>query len=403
MKKPHYGWVICISCTLQLFVTAGVPGAAFGVHLPYIIESTGFTNTQSSLILTIRTIAILLSMLCVNRYLDKLGIRWGLLLASLIGTGGFLVYSTATSLPVYYLGAVLSGTSIGLAGMIPISILISRWFHSSRGFALSVCSAGSGLATIIIPPIVSSLITKTDLATAFRVEGLFIALSAFLVFLLLRNTPAEMDLEPYQSALSPRKETSVGPKRADLTRSGMLWLLLAMFLLGGPGCAVNFLTLLYTGSGYSEATAALLFSVFGLALTVGKFVMGFVTDKLGGYKFNVLGYGAFIAAAALSCVLFLQNSLLLLTSVICMGLGLTITTIGISYLAEDFSSEETYGRTLKKFQVINNVGIFVFTYVVGAIADLTRGYAIPFLVLAALAAVTLTIILVSYRRFRTAP
>ncbi len=48
MKKMHYGWVICITCTLLLFVTMGTVSNGFSVYLPYIMEEKGLTNAQTS-------------------------------------------------------------------------------------------------------------------------------------------------------------------------------------------------------------------------------------------------------------------------------------------------------------------------------------------------------------------
>jgi MFS family permease len=400
MKKPHYGWVICISCTLQLFVTAGVPSTAFGVHLPYIIDAYGFTNAQGSLILTVRTIALIVAMLFIDKYMETFGIRRGLLYASICGACGFFIYSIATAPVLYYVGAVFSGASVGLTSMIPVSILISRWFHSRRAFALSICTAGSGLATIVLPPFLPKVISGTSLSTAFRIEATFILFSSILVFVLLRNFPAEKGLTSYVNESEKKSNIQRTSTYFHLSASGLVWMLLAMFLLGGPGNSISFLSLLYADHGFSEETAAILFSAVGLALTIGKFAMGLITDKIGGFGFHILAYSIFIIGSGACCIILPQTPLITGLSVVCLGVGLTTITIGISYLAEDFSSEETYGSLLRKFHLAHNIGMFVFSYAIGIIADFTNGYTIPFFALTALIVATLLIILVAYRHFR---
>ena len=54
MKKPHYGWVICITCTLLLFVTMGTVSNGFSIYLPYIMEEKGLTHAQTSSLVTLR-------------------------------------------------------------------------------------------------------------------------------------------------------------------------------------------------------------------------------------------------------------------------------------------------------------------------------------------------------------
>lgn len=34
MKHVHYGWVVCITCTLLLFITMGTVSNGFSVYLP---------------------------------------------------------------------------------------------------------------------------------------------------------------------------------------------------------------------------------------------------------------------------------------------------------------------------------------------------------------------------------
>ena len=54
MKHVHYGWVVCITCTLLLFITMGTVSNGFSVYLPYIMDERGLTHAQTSSLVTLR-------------------------------------------------------------------------------------------------------------------------------------------------------------------------------------------------------------------------------------------------------------------------------------------------------------------------------------------------------------
>ena len=61
MKRLHRAWAICLGCTLMLFVCGGLSVNAFSVTQPYVLAYGGFTNTQTSMINTIRALSYLVS------------------------------------------------------------------------------------------------------------------------------------------------------------------------------------------------------------------------------------------------------------------------------------------------------------------------------------------------------
>ena len=59
MKRLHSAWGVCLGCTLMLLVCGGLCVNAFSVAQPYILAQNGFTNTQTSMITTVRAVAYL--------------------------------------------------------------------------------------------------------------------------------------------------------------------------------------------------------------------------------------------------------------------------------------------------------------------------------------------------------
>ena len=171
MKKLHYSWVICLSGALLMFAAVGLTITAFSVYQPYIISVNGFSNTQASVLMTIRSIFTLVALLFVEVFYRRLNLRLGMAITVLLAAGSFFMYSVSRGYLMYCVSSALSGVAYAMGGMIPVSLLISRWFRDKVGLALGICSAGTGVSAVLIPPVVTRMIEKHSLSTAFMAEG----------------------------------------------------------------------------------------------------------------------------------------------------------------------------------------------------------------------------------------
>ena len=108
-----YRWVICACGLVTIFISIGLVSNVFSIYLPYIVQQNGFTNTQTGLLTTMRTVAALLSMLGADGYYRRFGLRRGLTLPFFATVAAYLLYGS-TRTPAFYYGAAPptpSGTS----------------------------------------------------------------------------------------------------------------------------------------------------------------------------------------------------------------------------------------------------------------------------------------------------
>ena len=160
-------WVVCLGCGLSLFTVMGLGVNVFTVYQPHLLLVHGFTNAQGSWITTVRSLFALLSMLTVDQLCRRLGLRNTMVLGMGCFVGSYLLFGFAHSFSAYCGGAVLSGLAYGYGGMIPLTLVISRWFPTGRGFALGMAAAGSGISTIFAPPLITGAIQALGLSAAF--------------------------------------------------------------------------------------------------------------------------------------------------------------------------------------------------------------------------------------------
>ena len=402
MKRFHRAWAVCLGCMLMLLVSGGLCINVFSVTQPYILAQNGFTNTQTSMITTVRSIAYLLFLSIAPAFFRKTGYRWGLTLAVILAAVSFVVFALAKSLAAYYLAGAIAGMSYGFGSMIPATILMMRWFCSHRGMAIGFCAAGTGVSAVVFSPILSRIIEQYSLRTCFFFESGVSVLTAALVFLLVRESPEDCGLSPFGTKTEAAQKAQ---SASDIRPTHLRWMLLygSVVLLGaiaGPGFA--HMMILFASSGFSGTQAAFAVSIFGLALMLGKFFYGAACDKLGSSRSNQL-FGACLLAGLACCILAGLGSVpVMLAAAVLYGLGVPLCTVGLSVWAADFTEPDQLDKAVQRFQLCYAIGALTFSFMPGAFADLMGSYAPAYIVFFLFGAFSLFVVQLTYRQGRRA-
>lgn len=402
MKKVHYGWTMCILGTLIIFVTMGSVSNAFSVFLPYIIEEKGFTYSQTSFLVTVRCLIAFVAMLTIKYYYKVFSVRLGIAIAVACAGIAYCMYGFSDNYQMFCIGAAVSGISYGLGSMVPITILMSRWFEKRRAFAIGICATGSGIATIFLAPLTTLLVENISMRTTFFVEGITILAIALAVFVMVRDEPKEKGLKPYgftKNENNEIKETIYQEK--TITASDWVFIggvSLAMGALANP--AFSHLTVLMTTEGIPSMTAAIVISTIGLILTFGKLIFGNMADRIGGYKTSVIFMSILISGHIVCCMLFTGNKLLCIPMAILLGAGHPIATMGISVWSGDLASESEFPQMVRRLQVIYAFGALVFASIPGIVADIYASYIPSYILLTGLNIIALLLLIVAYKNKR---
>ena len=381
MKKLHPCWAVCIGCALAMFISCGLLVNAYTAVQPYILQENGFTNTQTSAIVTIRSVVNVTAIFLLPLFFRKTGYRLGLTLCTLLGAAANVIFAFAKTLFTYYIAAAVAGLSYGLGCMIPITLLLSRWFHEKRGLALGICSGGTGLATVALSPVLTRLIEIYGLRTCFLFEAAFCAVFAVFVFLLVREDPESCGILPYgeTSVQAHRQVTGTAVSLGALHRA--LLFLGTLFLGCCTTVGFTHMAILFTTAGFDAMRAGTAVSVFGLMLMLGKFVLGDACDRLGGYRANFVFSGIMAAGILLCMTAGLRSSFLMFAAAAIYGFGCPVSTVGISIWAGDFSTPKTYQKNLQLLQLGYAMGALVFGTMPGMLADRFGSYVPAYLVI----------------------
>ena len=389
MKKPHYSWIICSVCILLLLCNSGMPANILPVYLPFL-EDMGYSGTQSSALVTIRCFAGVVGMLVVTQLYQKISLRVGLSLCCALVGSAFVLMSTATSYPVYVIGAGMLGLSYGLGAIIPVSLLISNWFVRRKATAISICTAGTGMSAMLLPPLITHVAEKFSLRAAFCATGGLAFLVLALSLAVIRNKPEQLGLSPYGEGErweAGKEKKRTYDQRCDLPR-GVYWaFLVAMVLFGGASMAsYSHYAVHFTTGGHSKAAAALCCSLQGGVLVVSKCVYGMIVDRIGGRKTSLV-FMTLLTLGCGACSLSPGKPFFMYLGAVLMGIGFPPASVGITVWASEFSTETNYASVVRSFQMAYTLGGLFMSSLPGWIYDLTGSYAGAYVLFTGLLAV----------------
>lgn len=403
LRRSVRPWLVCLGGAIMLFSVMGLGTNLYSVYQPYIIAQNGFSNTQAAWIVTVRSVFIVFGMFTAGSLCAKLGIRTTVTAAMVLLALSRFLFGAAASLPAYLAAGAITGLAYSWAGMIPLSLLIDRWFRDRNAFALGLASAGSGLATILLPAPLTGLIRSWGLRETFWIEGAFVLVLTIAVYLLVRDDPAPLGLEPYVQPGAPKN----GPAPVRQAPEGMTALywglfLAGVFLIGAPtAIGISNIGVLYTTEGFDPGTVAVLVSLVGLALMAGKMAYGALADQLGGRLSSLIFYVMSLLSYVLLCLAPNGSRLCAFAAVLVFGLSLPLSNVSFSVWAKNFLGDAGFARGLKWSQTVYALGIVALGPVPGWLADLTGGYVASYGLFLGMMADSFLFIMLVYRRTRS--
>lgn len=389
MKYNRSELLLIIVCTLMIFCSVGMATATFSIYLPYFIKFHGFSNTQTSFLVSLRTISSFLCMFAVTKYFRVFSLRLGMSLAMVGCAMSFLIMGFFSNYYLNCLAVAMMGSTYTFASMYPLTIIMTRWFGDKSGVPLSISSSGSGVAAIFMPTLVTYIIDNFSLTAAFLMDAILSLISAILIYLVVRDNPSTGN---EKSMACKTKKQEVHSFKEIPPKHFLLFMLAVTFngsltLAGWGHFAVLFKT-----SGYESMQVAFALSLGGIMLTLSKFFYGFITDKIHTFKSNFL-FCSFINLGFLMSVLlplgyaWVPN---IMSILVC--LGCPICTIGIAIWAKEISSPQSFPENLRKLQTCHQLGGLIFASIPGILADITGSYIPSYMIFFVLGMISFVII-----------
>jgi MFS family permease len=297
MIEPRYRWVIVAAGAVMGCVALGAM-FSLPVLLRPITASTGWSTTGVSAAMTIGFLAMAVGSAAWGTLSDRIGARWTCLIGSLLLGVGLELGSKAATLIGFQLAF---GLLVGVATsaiFAPVVACVTGWFVTQRSLAVSLVSAGFGVAPLTMSPWVARLAVSHDWRQVLQIVAVLVVTVLVPVSFLIRRPPS------LESAAGPAGVADSAqpamPMRQLIRSPQFIVLVLTNFFC----CATHSGPIIHTVSyavtcGIPLTTAVTIYSVEGLAGLGGRIAFGLAGDRFGARRTLITGLlmQAFFAAS----------------------------------------------------------------------------------------------------------
>lgn len=343
---------VLVTACCGVFVSfASIVVYTFGIFLKPVIASFGWSRTEMSLAFTLAALTVALCSPGLGSLLDRWPARKVILPCTLIYAVSFASLALLTS-HLYHLYAVF--VILGVVGngttQLGYARVVSAWFDRNRGQALAAVMAGSGLGSMVFPPMAQALISAYGWRVAYATLGAVILAVSLPLAGLFLHEPADMK-DDFEVAKASSAGSSVRSGRFLGIAAALL-----LFSFATNGLNTHWAALL-TDRGLTAAKAALVLSFAGGAALLGKLGTGPLLDRFrAGHVASVL---LGLSAAGFILVLRSHGFALAVASALLVGVGMGAESDAVPYLLTRYFGLERFGV------------LYGYTWLVYAIAGAT--------------------------------
>jgi MFS family permease len=286
MTGSTYRWVIVAAGG---FLGCVGMGAMFSlpVFLLPMSRTSGWTVAGISSAMTIGFLAMALGSIAWGTLSDRLGPRLVVMTGSVGLAASLFLASRAGSLPAFQWIFGLGVGGFAAAIFAPLMACVTGWFDTHRSLAVSLVSAGIGIAPMTMSPLAAWLISNHDWRTSLQIIALLAGGLMIPAALLIRRPPALESTAPPTEDSAPQSAISLGQA---MRSPQFLILLLTNFFCCATHSGPIFHTVSYAMTcGIPMIAAVSIYSLEGLSGMGGRIAFGILGDRFGAKRVLVSG------------------------------------------------------------------------------------------------------------------
>jgi MFS family permease len=378
VRAPARRWLV----VLALFVvTYGIstPLAAYGVFLPVLAESFGWSRGAIATALSINLVIGGVAGSVIGALADRHGPRLMLAITvALAGTAFALVGTVGTLWQLYLLVGVVGGVGMSSFYLLAAAT-VSHWFDERRGLALALVLVGFNLGYITAGPLAAGLIDVVGWRPAYALLGGgcgLITLGAAFAVRLPRPEEAAVLRRPVTGGAP----SAAGPGvtlRAALVDPRQWCLNVSWFLMGGLALMLSVHAVPFARDlGVSLASASLALTAYGVGSVTGRVGAGLVSDRVGTFALIRVGY--ILQTVALVGLMWVSSREALLAALVVFGIGFAASDTMITRVIPDVFGLRAIGAIMGLLTLGWRCGAAMGPAVAGFVYDARGSYAVPF-------------------------
>ncbi len=347
----HYpGWDVLAAAFCGVMVSfAPIVPYTFSLFLDPLHAAFGWKREAMGGAFALAAITVALVSPLIGILLDRFPPRRIILPGILVFAVALATLSRLTSHIVqFYATFFVIGLVANATAQFAYTRTILTWFSTHRGTALALLLTGSGIGSILIPPLTEWMIQHHGWRSAFLLLGCIAILGLPLTALLVRNRPEAAIIRSAQ-------RVDTGVTVAAALRTAAFWILAFITILSAfseNGLVTN-LTSILTQHGVLVATAALALSVRGGAGIIGRLAIGFAIDRIAPERIQTFVLALAAAGTLILAFASAGRSALFGAAILGVGLG-SEADVGPYLLARYFGRRHfsvLYGLTWTAYAI----------------------------------------------------
>jgi len=361
-------WLLVVVCAVGIGVgVSALPFYTQGLFIEAWTAEFGWTRAQASLGILGSTLALAAVLPFIGSIVDRYGLITPVMI-SLLGLSlayvmlGLFVQSIASFVMLAMLQAILGSASSPLA----YTRAINSVFTKQRGLALGVALSGAGAAATFGPSLISSAIDAFGWRGAYYAMALFTLLvGAVIIIVLARLKSAKasehIDVQAARGGFKAAKA------------SASYWLIMAAIFclsLGLGGLMIHFVPILLD-IGFTTSEAVKVAGVIGIAVVLGRLLVGFAVDRIFAPHVAIAILFACICGV-LALAVFGMVVAVPAAFVIGFSVGAEVDLIG--YLIARYFGMHAYGQIYGRQYSTFLIATGLSPVILGAVRDATGSY-----------------------------
>jgi sugar phosphate permease len=388
----YYGWIVLSLCFLTTLTSAGVRSSPSVLIHPLEAEF-GWSRTLIASAVSMNLLLFGIAAPISGFLIDRFGPRklmMGSLTLLIVGVSGTMVMTHFWQF--FLVWGVIVGLGAGGVGSVLTATVGNRWFVAKRGLALGILGSASSTGQIIFLPLFMAMITYAG----WRLGSMALIVVAIillpLIFLFMRDDPAEVGLEPYGAgqpgAATQGSATSLrgmSAKNATITAREVVshptfWLLAgSFFVCGGTanGLIGTHLIPHEIEIGIPQVAAASLLGIMGGLNMVGTIFSGWMIDRVRPNRWLALVYA--LRGLSLLILPFVKDFGGLVVFAIIYGLDWFATVPPSMAITADTFGRQNVGRVYGWIFMSHQIGAAIMASTAGAIRTWMGDYQFAFL------------------------
>jgi predicted MFS family arabinose efflux permease len=350
LSIQYPGWGVLTAAFIGVMVSfAPIVPYTFSLFLDPLHAAFGWKREAMGGAFALAAITVALVSPLIGILLDRFPPRRVILPAILVFAVALATLSQLTSHIVqFYATFFVIGLVANATAQFAYTRTILTWFTTHRGMALALLLTGSGIGSILIPPLTECMIQHHGWRSGFLLLGGIAILGFPLTAILVRNRPEA-------AVLRSEHRADIGMTVPAALRTAAFWILAFITILSAfseNGLVTNLASIL-TEHGVLATTAALALSIRGGAGIVGRLGIGFAIDRVSPER--IQSFVLALAAAGTLILAFAGSAWVALLGAAILGVGLgSEADVGPYLLARYFGRRHfsvLYGLTWTAYAI----------------------------------------------------